>query len=72
MPIEQCFTVDDVKDTLKVSYEKARLMVKDVPGVLRILPEPSDGISRRRQKTMYRIPESVFVRIVRRLANPAA
>ena len=69
--IEQYFTIKELAERLKTSLEKTRLMVKDEPGVLRILPEPSHGKTKTRPKTMYRIPESVIERIVRRSANPA-
>jgi hypothetical protein len=69
--IEQYFTIKELAERLKTSLEKTRLMVKDEPGVLRILPEPTHGKTKTRPKTMYRIPESVVERILRRSANPA-
>ena len=69
--IEQYFTIKELAERLKTSLEKTRLMVKDEPGVLRILPEPSHGKTKTRPKPMYRIPESVVERILRRSANPA-
>ena len=69
--IEQYFTINDLAEILKTSLEKTRLMIKDEPGVLRILPAPSHGKTKTRPKTMYRIPESVVERILRRSANPA-
>jgi hypothetical protein len=67
--IEKYFTINDLSERLSMSLERTRLMVKDEPGVLRITPPPS-GL-KRRSKTMYRIPESVVERILRRSANPA-
>jgi hypothetical protein len=69
--IEQYFTINDLAEILKTSLEKTRLMIKDEPGVLRILPETTGTKKKSRPKTMYRIPESVIERIVRRSANPA-
>jgi len=69
--IEQYFTIKELAERLKTSTEKTRQMIKDEPGVLRILPEPSHGKTKTRPKTMYRIPESVVERILRRSANPA-
>ena len=69
--IEQYFTINDLAEILKTSLEKTRLMIKDEPGVLRILPETNGTKKKSRPKTMYRIPESVIERIVRRSANPA-
>jgi len=53
--IERYFTIKELAERLKTSLEKTRLMVKDEPGVLRILPEPSHGKTKTRPKTMYRI-----------------
>ena len=69
--IEQYFTIKELAERLKTSSSKTRLMVKDEPGVLCILPEPSLGKKKTRPKAMYRIPESVVERILRRSANPA-
>jgi hypothetical protein len=69
--IEQYFTIKELAERLKTSLEKTRLKIKDEPGVLCILPEPSHGKTKTRPKTMYRIPESVVERILRRSANPA-
>jgi len=69
--IEQYYTIKELAERLKTSPSKTRLMIKDEPGVLRILPEPSRGKRKTRPKTMYRIPESVVERILRRSANPA-
>ena len=68
--IEQYFTIKELAERLKTSPSKTRLMIKDEPGVLRILPEPSHGKTKTRPKAMYRIPESVVERILRRTANP--
>lgn len=69
---EQYYTIGDIADILKTSLEKTRLMIKDEPGVLRIVPDQPKGRKKApRQKIMYRIPESVVQRILRRSANPA-
>ena len=69
--IEQYFTINELAERLKTSLEKTRLMVKDEPGVLRIVPETTGAKKKSRPKAMYRIPESVIERILRRSANPA-
>lgn len=67
MSIEKHYTINDLKDILNMSFGKVRLMVKDEPGVLRFSPLKKNGkVSGR---TMYRIPESVVQRILRRSAN---
>ena len=45
-------------------------LVKDEPGVLRLMPQRNTEGPRTR--SMYRIPESVAQRILRRSTNPAA
>jgi hypothetical protein len=70
--IERHYTINDLSELLQTSLSKTRLMVKDEPGVLRILPKPPVGRKRMpREKIMYRIPQSVVERILRRSANPA-
>jgi hypothetical protein len=55
--IEQCITIAILARRLAMSPEKARRIVMSEPGVLKF-----EG----RRKAMYRIPESVAERIVRR------
>jgi hypothetical protein len=70
--IEKHYTINDLSELLQTSLSKTRLMVKDEPGVLRILPNAPVGRKRTpREKIMYRIPQSVVERILRRSANPA-
>jgi hypothetical protein len=68
--IEKHYTIHELSDMLSISLEKARQLVKDEPGVLRFTPPCKGGKPARR--TMYRIPESVVQRVLRRSANPAA
>jgi len=67
--IERHYTINELSELLSMSFERTRQLVKDEPGVLRFAPQKSGGGTRR---TMYRIPESVAQRIIRRSANPAA
>jgi hypothetical protein len=68
--IERHYTINELAEVLRMSFERVRLLVKDEPGVLRFSQAPKQGARRRR--TMYRIPESVVQRILRRCANPTA
>lgn len=68
--IEKHFTINELSELLNMSFERTRQLVKDEPGVLRFAPEGKKARPGRR--TMYRIPESVVQRILRRSANPAA
>jgi hypothetical protein len=68
--MEKYYTINELAEMLHMSFERARQLVKDEPGVLRFAPQSNGGKPRRR--TMYRIPESVVHRILRRSANPAA
>ena len=45
-----------------------RLLVKDEPGVLKF--QTTKRCAAKRGRTMYRIPESVLQRIIRRCMNP--
>jgi hypothetical protein len=58
---EKYYTIKDVAQTLSISLEKARSMVKDEPGVLKFTT---------RNKSMYRVPGHVIERILRRSSNP--
>jgi len=62
--IERQYTISELSSMLRMSFERVRLLVKDEPGVLRF------SAGNRARRTMYRIPESVVRRIVRRYANP--
>ena len=65
---EKHYTINELAAMLNMSLERTRQLVKDEPGVLRFV-SASVG---KRSRTMYRIPESVVQRILRRSANPAA
>jgi hypothetical protein len=67
--IEKHYTMAEVAEVLRISPERARQMFMCEPGVLRFTAEAWNGRPARR--TMYRIPESVLQRIIRRSANPA-
>jgi hypothetical protein len=65
--LEKHYTINDLTELLSMSFERTRQLVKDEPGVLRFTRESA---GKRRTRTMYRIPESVVERILRRSANP--
>jgi hypothetical protein len=67
--IEKHYTMAEVAEVLRISPERARQMFMCEPGVLRFAPDVATG--GRARRTMYRIPESVLQRIIRRSANPA-
>jgi len=67
--IEKYYTINELCEILKMSFERVRQLVRNEPGVLRFAPECP---GKRRTRIMYRIPESVVQRILRRSANPAA
>jgi hypothetical protein len=66
--VEKHYTINELCDLLKMSFSTVRLLVKDEPGVLRFQTTKRCGAKRAR--TMYRIPESVLQRIIRRCTNP--
>ena len=68
--IEKHYTIHELAELLSMSLERTRQLIKDEAGVLRFAPARKGGKQARR--TMYRIPESVLQRILRRSANPAA
>jgi hypothetical protein len=65
--VEKHYTINELSELLNMSFERTRQLIKDEPGVLRFTPH-SDPI--RRTRVMYRIPESVVQRILRRSTNP--
>ena len=65
--IEKHYTINELAERLTMSFERTRQLVMDEPGVLRIAAKTH---GERRTRTMYRIPESVIERILRRSANP--
>lgn len=67
---EKYYTISEVSELLKMSLERVRQLFMKEPGVLLFKPESRNGKPSRR--TMYRIPESVLQRILRRKANPAS
>jgi hypothetical protein len=68
--MEKHYTINELAEMLNMSFERARQLVKDEPGVLRFASQ--SHIGKHRHRTMYRIPESVVQRILRRSTNPAA
>jgi len=67
--LERYYTISELAKILRMSFERVRCMVKNEAGVLCFRPEsPAKG----RTRIMYRIPESVVQRILRRAANRAA
>jgi hypothetical protein len=68
--IEKHYTINELSELLNMSFERTRQLVKDEPGVLRF--RPTGKSAKRGGRTMYRIPEGVVHRILRRSANPAA
>jgi hypothetical protein len=66
--LERHYTIAELAGILNMSFERTRQLVKDEPGVLRFAPRPE---ALGRSRIMYRIPESVVQRILRRSANPA-
>ena len=66
--VEKQYTINELCDLLNMSFSTVRLLVKDEPGVLRF-QTCKRGVAKR-ARTMYRIPESVLQRIVRRCMNP--
>lgn len=67
MTIEKYCTIQDLAKLLHLSLQRTRLLIKDEPGVLKIESNTPTG---KRRRLMYRIPESVVERILRRNANP--
>jgi hypothetical protein len=67
--IEKHYTINELSKLLNMSFERTRQLVKDEPGVLRFPKQKSANPGGR---TMYRVPEGVVHRILRRSANPAA
>ena len=65
---EKHYTINELTDLWKMSFSTVRLLVKDEPGVLRF--QTSKHCAAGRARTMYRIPESVLQRIIRRCTNP--
>jgi hypothetical protein len=68
MEIERHYTITELAQLLNMSFSRTRMLVKDEPGVLRF-PSPGKRSGPGRP-TMYRIPESVVLRILRRNTNP--
>jgi hypothetical protein len=68
--IEQHITIAELAARLSCSVEKTRMLVMKEPGVACFRRDAKKG-DKRAPKTMYRIPESVAERIVRRTLNPA-
>lgn len=64
---ERHYTINELCEVLNMSFSRVRLLVKDEPGVLRFVAEGKKAPGR---PTMYRVPESVVLRILQRNANP--
>lgn len=65
--LEKHYTINELAEQLGMSFGKVRLLVMHEPGVLKFnLPQRKPMA---RTRTMYRIPESVIQRILRRSAN---
>ena len=63
---EAFYTISELAEILRMSFERVRCMIKNEPDVLRIAPEsPAKG----RTRISYRIPLSVVQRIIRRNQN---
>jgi len=67
---ERYYTVKHLAERLGMSFSRAYLLVKDEPGVLRFPQSGRDGKPRPGRRVMYRVPESVVLRILRRNTNP--
>jgi hypothetical protein len=65
--IEKHYTIKDLCNLLSMSFERVRQLVMNEPGVVVLAPATPN---KRRTRKMYRIPESVVHRILRRSANP--
>jgi hypothetical protein len=63
---EQHYTVAQLAQQWRMSYESVRLIVKSEPGVIRLRM----GLTH--QRTHYSVPQSVARRIHSRLTDPAA
>ena len=66
--LEKQYTINQLCDLLNMSFSTVRLLVKDEPGVLKF--QTANHRPAKRARTMYRIPESVVSRILRRSTNP--
>lgn len=66
--LEKHYTINELCEVLKMSFSTVRLLVKDEPGVLRF--QTCKRSTAKRARTMYRIPESVLQRLIRRCTNP--
>lgn len=66
--IEKHYTIAELAKLMHMSFERMRQLVMNEPGVIRLTHPTDDGRPARR--TMYRVPESVVERILRRNANP--
>jgi hypothetical protein len=66
--VEKQYTINEICDLLNMSFSTVRQLVKDEPGVLKF--QTTDRGPAKRARSMYRIPESVVSRIIRRSTNP--
>jgi len=65
---ERHYTVTEIAESLNLSYDSARKLFLNEPGVLVLASPPKKY--KRRHRTL-RVPVSVFERVYRRLLNAA-
>jgi hypothetical protein len=66
--IEKHYSIRQLAAQLGISLERTRQLVMSEPGVLRLTQPRRKPATR--EKVLWRIPESVAERILRRAANP--
>ena len=66
--LEKYYTIGEIAEMLRLSFERTRQLIMGEPGVLRFEAQTN---SKRHRRT-YRIPESVLQRILRRSLIPPA
>jgi hypothetical protein len=66
--LERYYTINELAKSWNLSYSRVWELIRHEPGVLRF-GRQAPG---RRTRTLYRVPEAVVERILRRCANPAA
>jgi hypothetical protein len=70
--LEKHYTIKELAELLNMSRSRVRQLVMNEPGVLRFAPDTPQSKTGRRANVMYRIPQGVVERILRRNANPPA
>ena len=71
LQIEPFYTVNQLAKLLAMSFERVRQLVRNEPGVVVVPPQRPESKRGKRTRVMYRIPQSVVSRILRRYTNPA-